>query len=55
MHFADHSTEGCYEHELHGEIEQLVTRGFDAVLNIGCGEGYYAIGLARRMPTAAHY
>jgi hypothetical protein len=60
MHFADRSTEGCYaarllgcyEHELHGEIERLVARGFSTVLNIGCAEGYYAIGLARRMSSA---
>lgn len=60
MRFADRSTEGCYtarllgcyEHELHGEVERLVARGFTAVLNIGCGEGYYAIGLARRLPSA---
>lgn len=43
---------GCYEHELHGEIERLIARGFRTVLNIGCAEGYYAIGLARRMPAA---
>jgi hypothetical protein len=60
MQFADHSAAGCYaprllgcyEHELHGDIERLVARGFEAVLNIGCCEGYYAIGLARRVPTA---
>src|SRR4051812_25893346 len=36
MRFADHTTEGCYaprllgcyEHELHGEVERLVVRGF---------------------------
>lgn len=41
---------GCYEHELHGEIERLVRQDFDTVLNIGCADGYYAVGLARRMP-----
>jgi len=59
MHFSDHSTEGCYvprllgfyEHELHGDVERLITQDFSVVLNIGCGEGYYAIGLARRMPS----
>lgn len=43
---------GCYEHELHAEVERLVARGFATVLNIGCAEGYYALGLARRMPQA---
>jgi hypothetical protein len=60
MYFSDHTTEGCYaprllgfyEHELHSDLEQLITRGFTTVLNIGCSGGYYAIGLARRMPSA---
>ncbi|MCA3420860.1 MAG: hypothetical protein INF34_01265 [Roseomonas sp.] len=40
---------GCYEEVLHPHLEKFIARGFDAVLNIGCAEGYYAIGLARRM------
>ena len=43
---------GCYEHELHPHLERLIARGFPTVLNIGCSTGYYAIGLARRMPGA---
>ena len=43
---------GCYEHELHPHIERLIGRGFDALLNIGCADGYYAVGLATRMPGA---
>ena len=42
---------GCYEQPLHPHLERFIMRGFDAVLNIGCAEGYYAIGLARRMPN----
>jgi len=42
---------GCYEHELHPHIERLIGQPFDAVLNIGCADGYYAVGLARRMPA----
>lgn len=41
---------GCYEHELHPHIERLIGQAFDAVLNIGCADGYYAVGLAKRMP-----
>jgi hypothetical protein len=41
---------GCYEHELHAQLERLLAERFDAVLNIGCADGYYAVGLARRMP-----
>ena len=43
---------GSYEAELHDTIQQLVSRGYERVVNIGCGEGYYAIGLARRLPAA---
>ena len=58
MRLGQHSAEGChapkllgcYEQALHPHFERFITVGFDAVLNIGCAEGYYAIGLARRMP-----
>ncbi|MCX7174926.1 MAG: hypothetical protein NT159_13615 [Proteobacteria bacterium] len=43
---------GCYEHELHLHLERLIGQSFDAVLNIGCADGYYAVGLAQRMPNA---
>ncbi len=42
---------GSYEHELHGAIREAAERGYDAVINIGCAEGYYAVGLARRLKT----
>lgn len=43
---------GCYEQELHPYVEQAIERGYAQVLNIGVAEGYYAVGLARRMPSA---
>jgi hypothetical protein len=43
---------GSYELELHEWIEQLAKSGFRQVLVNGCAEGYYAVGLARRMPSA---
>lgn len=43
---------GCYEQELHTTLERLIARGFHRVVNIGCADGYYAVGLARRMPGA---
>jgi hypothetical protein len=43
---------GCYEEELHPYVEQAVLRDYTHVLNIGVAEGYYAVGLARRMPGA---
>jgi predicted O-methyltransferase YrrM len=43
---------GCYEQELHATLERLIAQGFTRVVNIGCADGYYAVGLARRMPGA---
>jgi hypothetical protein len=43
---------GCYEQELHDEVLAAAARGYDCVINIGCAEGYYAVGLARLMPQA---
>jgi len=34
--------------ELSDIVEEMVHRGYSRVLNIGCAEGYYAIGFALR-------
>ena len=41
---------GCYEHELHPVLEKLIAGKYTRILNIGCSVGYYAVGLALRMP-----
>lgn len=41
---------GAYERELRPQIARLVARAPDVIVNIGAGEGYYAIGLARCLP-----
>ncbi len=41
---------GSYESELHGHIEAFAAGGLDCVIDVGCAEGYYAVGLARLMP-----
>lgn len=41
---------GCYEEEIHPVIERIASRGYGQVVNIGCAEGYYAVGLARLLP-----
>ncbi len=46
---------GCYEFELHKATEKAVQRKPDTVINIGCAEGYYAIGLGRMLPEAMVY
>ena len=43
---------GCYESELHPHIEAFAQAGLRHVLDIGCAEGYYAVGFARLMPAA---
>ncbi|MGB6691361.1 MAG: hypothetical protein WBE76_26300 [Terracidiphilus sp.] len=42
---------GVYEQELHPVIEAIARRKYDLVINIGCAEGYYAVGLARLLRT----
>ena len=41
---------GTYEQELNVSIETCIARKPEVVVNIGCAEGYYAVGLAKRMP-----
>jgi len=43
---------GAYECELHPAVERLIARRPTRVLNVGSGDGYYAVGLARRLPEA---
>jgi hypothetical protein len=43
---------GTYEHELHAAIEHAAWRAPKTVINVGCAEGYYAIGFARLLPHA---
>jgi precorrin-6B methylase 2 len=46
---------GLYEAELHPALDALAPPPPPAVVNVGCAEGYYAVGLARRFPEAAVY
>lgn len=43
---------GSYEAELHGVVEQVMSGRYSEIVNIGCAEGYYAVGLAWRIPNA---
>lgn len=43
---------GTYEKELHALVGELSYRAFDQIVNIGAGEGYYAVGMARLNPRA---
>ncbi len=43
---------GTYEQELHSVIERAIQLNPTYVLNIGCAEGFYAVGLAIRLKDA---
>ena len=43
---------GVYEASLHPVIETIIARAPDLIIDIGSAEGYYAVGLARRLPGA---
>lgn len=43
---------GSYERELHQVLEQICLNDYTEIVDIGCAEGYYAVGMAMRIPTA---
>jgi len=43
---------GSYERELHAVLEQICATAYKEIIDVGCAEGYYAVGLARRIPGA---
>jgi predicted O-methyltransferase YrrM len=43
---------GSYEREVVPWIEAAVAAGYRRILDIGCAEGYYAVGFALRLPEA---
>jgi hypothetical protein len=46
---------GSYESNLREVLTQAIERKPTTVINVGCAEGYYAVGLARMLPKAAIY
>lgn len=60
MHYAVAASEGaytarrlgCYEASLVPVIEAIIAQNPALIIDIGCAEGYYAVGFARRMPAA---
>ena len=63
MDYVKESTEGAliarligvYESELHPHLAAFAADGLDCVIDVGCAEGYYAVGLARLMPQVTVY
>lgn len=43
---------GTYERELHDAVERMIALAPRYVLNVGCAEGFYAVGFAIRLPDA---
>jgi hypothetical protein len=43
---------GIYETEIYEEIEDIIKTEPDLVINYGCAEGYYGIGMAMRLPES---
>lgn len=46
---------GSYEKELHPVLERLKERNYTDIIDVGCAEGYYAIGLGLMFPLARIY
>jgi hypothetical protein len=46
---------GSYEAELHPILRTALKREPGTIVDIGCAEGYYAVGLALRLPRAVSY
>ncbi len=43
---------GSYESELFPFFKELEVRNYDTIIDIGCAEGFYAIGFALKFPNA---
>lgn len=46
---------GSYEHEISTVLDEIIGFSYDTILNIGCAEGYYAVGLALKCAGARVY
>jgi precorrin-6B methylase 2 len=40
---------------LHPVLDELLRNGYNTVVDVGCAEGYYAVGFALRLPHAQVY
>lgn len=41
---------GSYENELNDVLKHILSQNYSRILDVGCAEGYYAVGLALRLP-----
>jgi hypothetical protein len=46
---------GSYEAQLHNILEKIINTPYSDIVDVGCAEGYYAVGFAYKMPkTIVH-
>jgi Ribosomal protein L11 methyltransferase (PrmA) len=43
---------GSYESPIHSWIMDTIRHDYDTILNVGCGEGYYAVGFSLKSPSS---
>ena len=43
---------GSYEAELFDALEDIFNKNYKQIIDIGCAEGYYAVGLALKIPSS---
>lgn len=46
---------GSYEAELHPVFQNAINKQYEQIIDIGCAEGYYAVGLALKIPNSKVY
>jgi hypothetical protein len=46
---------GSYESQIHQWINDAIAHGYDKILDIGCAEGYYAVGFALKSRNSIVY
>lgn len=46
---------GSYESELHPFIEEMLGNEYTSIVDVGCAEGYYAVGFGLRLATGDIY
>jgi hypothetical protein len=62
MHYLDHTRDpilpklvGSYEAEIHPWIRVAIKQQYRTLIDVGCAEGYFAVGMALAMPDARIY
>ena len=43
---------GSYEQELEAAVKETLQKPYERILDVGCAEGYYAVGYALKVPNA---